>query len=304
MPKVSICVPAYGNPGGIARLLASVAEQTYTDYEVILTDDSPDNSVQAAAERSAVNNLHYHKNETRLGATGNWNESVRRASGAYIKMMHHDDWFSAPDSLANFVALLDENPKAILGFSGTWQVTLEGSGSCGDCTGGAARFARSISVEQEALIREDWRNLYFGNYIGAPSATIYRANDQIFEAKLTWVMDVEYYMRLLQKQPYFACSHAPLVCIGVSDTQLTEQCRADGALNVYEYGFLMEEFDLAPEKKYRDKLTEVALKFRQPYGAVEKYGIVKEEFQKALQQKKKDDFIFLLGVAKRKIFRK
>lgn len=295
MPKVSICVPAYGNPEGIRRLLASIKEQDFTDYEVILTDDSPDDSVRAAALGAGMEGLHYHKNETRLGATGNWNEAVRRAKGEYIKMMHHDDWFSRPDSLGCFVKLLDDAPKAALAFCGSWQVTL---GQPAD------RFARCISDENEAMIREDWRNLFLGNYIGAPSATIYRKNDQEYEPKLTWVMDMEYYMRLLEKQPEIVCTKEPLVCIGVSENQLTEECRVDGRLNIFEYGFLFLEFKLAGEKRYRDRLIEVALEFKQPYSALEPYGIPKQEYDTALRKKKKENLHFLLGVAKRKLFKK
>ncbi len=34
MAKVSICIPAYGNPVGICRLLESVRIQKYRDFEV------------------------------------------------------------------------------------------------------------------------------------------------------------------------------------------------------------------------------------------------------------------------------
>lgn len=34
MPKVSICIPAYENAEGIQKLLRSIEEQTYTDFEV------------------------------------------------------------------------------------------------------------------------------------------------------------------------------------------------------------------------------------------------------------------------------
>lgn len=297
MPKVSICIPAYGNPEGIQRLLDSIREQTFTDYEVVLTDDSPDDSVKAVALGAGIERLHYHKNETRLGATGNWNEAVRRAKGVYIKMMHHDDWFSQPDSLGRFAELLDSAPDAALAFCGSWQVTLR-QGDAAD------RFSRSISDGQEALIREDWRNLFLGNYIGAPSATIYRRNDEEYEPRLTWVMDVEYYMRLLKKKPKIVCTKDPLVCIGVSENQLTEKCREDGKLNIFEYGFLFLEFKLSDEKRYRDRLIEVALEFKQPYSALEPYGIPKAEYDAALRKKKKENFHFLLGVAKRKLLGK
>lgn len=325
MPKVSICVPAYGNPEGIRRLLDSVAAQSYQDYEVVLTDDSADESVRRAVQEAGLCRLRYQKNEIRLGASGNWNEAVRLAEGDYIKMMHHDDWFTDGDSLGRFVRMLDENPEATLAFSGTWQVTLpERDLAAQEPEEGAAagkgaqraglgdpkaakdsirpqRFARGISPEQESLIRQDWRNLFLGNYIGAPSATIYRRNPQAYETRLTWVMDMEYYMRLLAKQPRFACTIDPLVCIGVSGGQLTEQCREDGELNMFEYGFLFEEFGLGTKEAYRRKLIDVALSYDQPYGALERYGISKEEYQRALRAKKKEDFKFLLGVAKQKL---
>lgn len=317
MPKVSICVPAYGNPEGIRRLLDSIKEQTFSDYEVVLTDDSPDGSVKAVALSAGIEGLHYHKNETRLGATGNWNEAVRRAKGEYIKMMHHDDWFSQPDSLERFVALLDGAPGAVLAFCGSWQVTLkrpeavqsgsrdganaDAGCSAGDSGDGTDRFARCISDEHEALLRQDWRNLFLGNYIGAPSATIYRKNDQEYEPKLTWVMDMEYYMRLLKKKPEIVCTKDPLVCIGVSGDQLTEKCREDGKLNIFEYGFLFLEFKLAEQKRYRERLIGVALEFKQPYSALEPYGIPKAEYDAALRKKKKEDLHFLLGVVKRKL---
>lgn len=345
MPKVSICIPAYGNPEGIRRLLDSIKEQTFTDYEVVLTDDSPDDSVRDAALESDMECLRYHKNEKRLGATGNWNEAVRRAKGEYIKIMHHDDWFSQPDSLERFVALLDGAPEAALAFCGSWQVTLKQPGADAaqgdgpdradvdavqkdnrDCADADAvqngsrdganadagcnaenrwaqtdRFARCISDENEALLREDWRNLFLGNYIGAPSATIYRKNDQEYEPKLTWVMDMEYYMRLLEKKPEIVCTKDPLVCIGVSGDQLTEKCREDGRLNIFEYGFLFLEFKLAEQKRYRERLIGVALEFKQPYSALEPYGIPKAEYDAALRKKKKEDLHFLLGVVKRKL---
>lgn len=319
MPKVSVCVPAYGNPEGIARLLKSVKEQSFTDYEVVLTDDSADDSVKAAAERAGIANLIYHKNESRLGATANWNEAVRRSCGEYVKMMHHDDWFSRTDSLEQFVRMLDEKPEAALAFCGTWQVTLGADGMSGgvpdegrpdadtrseDGTALSDRFARGISLEHEALIRRDWRNLFLGNYIGAPSATIYRRCALEYETALTWLVDVEYYMRLLQKQPEFVCTTEPLVCIGISGSQLTESCKQDGGLNVFEYGFLFREFLLEKGKAYRDKLIAVALAYGQPYGAVSEYGITKEEYQLLERAKKKEDLKALFGAAKRKIFGK
>jgi glycosyltransferase involved in cell wall biosynthesis len=43
---VSICIPAYKNTRFLKRLLESLLQQTYTHFEVILSDDSPDDTVK------------------------------------------------------------------------------------------------------------------------------------------------------------------------------------------------------------------------------------------------------------------
>ena len=80
MVKVSICVPAYKNPVGVERLLESIKVQSFTDYEVVVTDDSPDGSVEEVVRRAEVPEMVYVRNAVRKGATGNWNEAVLRVS--------------------------------------------------------------------------------------------------------------------------------------------------------------------------------------------------------------------------------
>ena len=296
MPKVSICIPAYQNAAGIARLLDSVKKQNFTDYEVILTDDSPDDSVQEAAHNSGIDSLRYQKNVQRLGATANWNAAVHQAGGEYIKIMHHDDWFADENALAAFVAMLDENPGADLAFCGSWQVTLSSEGKESD-----HRFARHISPKHCSLIQKDWRNLFLGGYIGAPSATIYRNKGVDYEEKLKWLVDVEFYMRLLERNPVFAYTCAPLVCIGISGGQLTESCRENGELNIFEYGFVYNEFRLQDRKEYREKFIHVALDHRMTYKYLKPYGIPGKEYYRILLDRSGKYLVFLAGVVKRKL---
>ncbi|MTE24973.1 glycosyltransferase, partial [Microbacterium sp. ZXX196] len=42
---ISICIPAYKNPKLLKRCLNTVLEQTYSNIEVIITDDSPNEDV-------------------------------------------------------------------------------------------------------------------------------------------------------------------------------------------------------------------------------------------------------------------
>ena len=45
LPFFSICIPAYKNTDYLKRLLDSISIQTFRDFEVIITDDSPDETV-------------------------------------------------------------------------------------------------------------------------------------------------------------------------------------------------------------------------------------------------------------------
>ena len=65
--KISICIPAYQRPENIKRLLQSIAVQTFRDLEVVITDDSPDDSVKNVLQEFSILPVHFIKNETALG---------------------------------------------------------------------------------------------------------------------------------------------------------------------------------------------------------------------------------------------
>jgi glycosyltransferase involved in cell wall biosynthesis len=44
-PFISICIPAYKRTNYLKRLLDSIVLQNFHDFEVIISDDSNDNSV-------------------------------------------------------------------------------------------------------------------------------------------------------------------------------------------------------------------------------------------------------------------
>src|ERR1035437_5752376 len=104
-PIISICVPAYKQTEFLKKNLDSIVIQTFTDYEVIITDDTADDSVEKLVNEYRNKfgiKLHYYKNVPALGSPKNWNAGITHASGTWIKIMHHDDWFADKDSLQKF----------------------------------------------------------------------------------------------------------------------------------------------------------------------------------------------------------
>ncbi len=298
--KVSICIPAYGNSDGVKRLLDSVRVQKYTDYEVIITDDSPDDSVKEVVggyesiDKEFAEKIIYGRNIERLGASGNWNHSIDISKGDYIKIMHHDDWFSDENSLGEFVKMLDENPKAVLAFSGTYQVDMDTNDS----------YSRAILPNDLEELKKDYRYLYIAQVIGAPSATIYRKTDLRFAKELSWLVDAEFYMKVFRKaaadnngysEELFAYSLEPLISIGVSETQLTESVRDDMKLNLYEYDFVMKEFGLEDEEPFASKMQSVKYKASRKYKFTAPIQMTKDKV-KAMDLKYIGKLSFYIGL--------
>lgn len=294
MAKVSICVPAYKDFAGIRRLFNSIKEQTFTDVEIIVTDDTPGNEIAEIVDEYNDLTISYFHNEKGLGACGNWNRGLDEAKGEYIKIMHQDDFFTFPDSLESFVKMLDENPGAVMGFSGSRQVTIHEDNPYDI----SDFFDRCISDENLANFTNDYRDLYVGDWVGAPSATIYRNCSVRFDPKLTWIIDVDFYIGLLKDGGDFICSKKPLVSIGVSDNQLTNSCIDDGDINIREYRHLMSKYDLSGEYKYRRKLIDIAIAYKRKYSEISDLGIPYSEFKQATAEHRKylcDFYVKLIG---------
>ena len=120
-PKVSICIPCYNNADEVERLLQSIYSQAYTDFEVNISDDSTNDETEALVHR-CYPKVKYQHNQKPYGHIFNWNAALKMAEGDYIKVMFSDDWFTQETSLGAFVTLLDDNPGAMLAFSGSRQV--------------------------------------------------------------------------------------------------------------------------------------------------------------------------------------
>lgn len=259
MLKVSICIPTYENLSAFQRLMNSIRMQKYHDFEVIITDDSRNDDIMQEFYRYEDMDIHYYKNPVCMGAAANWNESIKHAKGEYIKIMHHDDWFTNEDSLQLFVDMLDSHPDAVMAFSGSVQVSVNN------------RYERYISDEDANLIKTDCRNLYLGNTIGAPSAVIHRKTEAKYDVNLSWLVDSDYYLTMLKEKNDFVYTKLPLISIGISDTQLTEKCIDNAELNTYEYGYVYEKHHLYKEKLFQQKLITVFLDYKKDYNDLRKF---------------------------------
>lgn len=227
-PRVSICIPTYCQVDYLRETLRSVQAQDFEDYELIISDDTPDDTVKQLVDSFGFDDrLRYYHNPVALGSPENWNAAVRYAQGEYIKLIHHDDRFSMPSALRQFVRLLDENPTVDFAFSASSAVNITHGHSHDHCP----------NKEQLAQLLATPEKLFLSNLIGAPSATIYR-NGLGFEydCALKWLVDVDFYIRILLNNPSFV--YTPDVLIATATNaghQITELCKNNAAIEFFEY---------------------------------------------------------------------
>lgn len=247
-PKVSICVPAYRQVHYLEKTLLSIQEQTFKDYELIITDDSPDNAVAELLRTFNFDGkLRYYHNPVALGSPENWNEAIRHATGDYIKIMHHDDRFSHPGSLAEFVNLLSQNAHADLAFAA----------SLVECASGGKTLVHRLNKKQIANLSIAPERLFLGNLVGAPSATIYKRTLNIeYDARMQWLVDIDFYIQVLRANPNFVYSpEALVVTTSNAAHQVTEVCRNNIEIDFGEHALLyhkiisegLPSLDLRPE---------------------------------------------------------
>ena len=104
-PCISVVIPAYNTSSYIAETLASVAAQTFTDFETIVVNDgSPDTPALEAAIAPSRQAVRYIVQENR-GLSGARNTGIAAARGGLIALLDSDDVWE-PDYLEQQLAVL------------------------------------------------------------------------------------------------------------------------------------------------------------------------------------------------------
>ena len=94
MTLFSIIIPSYNNLGLFTKAIRSVLDQDFTDFEVIVTDDSSNNEICQYCRSLRDNRIVYTRRVDKAGGpVGNWNNGLRLATGRYIIVLHHDEEF-------------------------------------------------------------------------------------------------------------------------------------------------------------------------------------------------------------------
>ena len=212
--EISICIPAYKNVEFLERLLHSISIQSFADYEVVITDDSPDDSVKKfIQDYTFPKPIHYIKNTFSLGTPENWNEAIRNAKGKWIKLMHNDDWYVHKDALKYFYDASLKHSRCSFFFSAFQNINYE----TGD------KEVVKCNLFDRFILWLSPLHLFRKVYVGNPSCTLIRRDAGLFyDNRFKYVVDFEYYIRCIKKLNRYQYIDEVLLNIGFHKEQVTK----------------------------------------------------------------------------------
>lgn len=115
MPRVSVVVSTYDRPALLAEALASLAAQTYRDFEVVVVNDGgPDarGVVEALPQRPGIRMCYEHRHANR-GVAATRNHGIALGAGELIAYLDDDDLWRS-NHLQDLVAQLDAHSQVQL----------------------------------------------------------------------------------------------------------------------------------------------------------------------------------------------
>lgn len=107
---VSVCIPTHNGQAHIRQTIQSILQQTFADFELVITDDGSTDSTWDLVNSIRDPRLRVIRNEHQPGLAGNWRFAVEACQGALVKLVCQDDVLY-PDCLARQVPVLKQDTQ-------------------------------------------------------------------------------------------------------------------------------------------------------------------------------------------------
>lgn len=127
-PRLTVGLPVYNGEKYVAEALDALLGQTYTDFELIISDNASTDGTGEISRRyeKEDSRVRYYRQAHNVGLAPNHNFVAEHARGELFKWAANDDLY-ARDLLERCVAALDENPDVVLAHS--WTAKIDDSGA-------------------------------------------------------------------------------------------------------------------------------------------------------------------------------
>lgn len=196
-PVVSVCIPVYNGERFIAQTIQSVLDQTFSDFELLISDNASTDGTVVAIRAIEDPRIRLMQNETNIGPGRNYNRLLAEARGRYIKVLSADDYLM-PEALERMVAVFEDPANADIVLVTARREVVDDNGDYLTSRGPRVSRKRMSGVHAIRQMARTGTNL-----VGETSATLFRAEmvDKIgtFLDDAPYCVDMDYWFRMLEQ---------------------------------------------------------------------------------------------------------
>jgi glycosyltransferase involved in cell wall biosynthesis len=193
-PQVSIIIASYNHAPFVGETIQSVLDQSFQDFEIIVTDDASKDGTPDVVRRFADPRISMEVFLTNRGEAVATNAAIRRSKGEFVCILHSDDYF-LPKKLAKQVEFLKANPQVAAVFGMPKRIDERGNPLGGGYSSFTFPFARRNPLRREWL-----RHFFFyGNCLCHTTVMQRRsvyAQIGLYDPRFGNLPDFEMWMRL------------------------------------------------------------------------------------------------------------
>ena len=124
---VSIGLPTYNRDFLLCEALDSLLKQTYTNFELIISDNASTDRTEEICQKYASKDtrIKYIRQKKNIGPTSNFNFVLKEAKGSYFMWAPDDDLWE-PEFIHELVGMHEKNNEVAVTFCAYDNVTLTG----------------------------------------------------------------------------------------------------------------------------------------------------------------------------------
>ncbi|ESA38658.1 glycosyl transferase [Leptolyngbya sp. Heron Island J] len=193
-PLISVIIPTYNRPAYLKEAIASVLNQTYTNIEVIVSDDCSLESPESIIEAFQDPRLRLRRNARNIGVGLNTTYAFVESNGKYVASLNDDDKWDER-FLERLVYPLEIDPNLVLAFC-DYYVMDDHGGVNWAATQKQTKKEKRHQL-QEGIYQPFWKIGLVDQAVFTASAALIRRDavtwDKLFEAGVFW----DYYIAYL-----------------------------------------------------------------------------------------------------------
>ncbi len=218
MATVSIGIPTYNRSDLLRQAIQSVLQQTWQDFEVIVSDDCSTDDTATVVQGFNDDRIKYFRTATNLRPPRNWNQCVRMAGGEFFGLLPDDDVY-CPTFLSEMLAALRAQPQAAFAQCSYYQVDAQLR-----CLSMVRPASQPLSLKGESALAWQIERLAC-----APVALLFRRSTMLDLGlwREDYWDDWAFIIRLAYRFGFTFVS-MPLACARAHEANLNQQLRAAG----------------------------------------------------------------------------